>query len=285
MHPTPSPHPPAPATHTPPAARLRAAAALGSMRPAGAVRVAAVAPAARPGLRTGRLVLRPLAPDDHAEFVRVIEASRAHLSRFCPLTTDDRGDEPAEAVWARQLELSRRAVETGLAWRRIAVRAAGPMAGRIAGAVNVNDIGRGFEDHGELVFWVGADAAREGLGTEMVGAALAHALEDRPRGLGLHRVTALIDPANAPCVRLARRVGLRLEPDHPPTALRLGARTVLHDTYAAYAPVTGVVEGKPSVAESVLGRGLLSILRTETTPPFPPAGEPDSSSRPRDDAR
>jgi RimJ/RimL family protein N-acetyltransferase len=261
------------------AARLGAPGGVGAglegLRPAAPVRVEASRPAQGPTvLRTERLVLRPLLAQDREEYLRVLRVSRRHLAETCPLTTDERGVEPDEAVWERQLLLARRAEETGLAWRRVAVLAAGPgpggACGRIVGAVNVNDLSRGLEHTGELVFWVAGDASGMGIGTEMVRAAVGHALADMPAGLGLHRLSALIAPGNARCVRLARQVGLRLDTSRPPTALRLGPRTVLHDAYAAY-PSVGpvaraarrVVEGKPSVAHGVLGQGILSILRTE----------------------
>lgn len=211
---------------------------------------------------TPRLSLRPLRESDRAEFLRVYTLSRPHLARFCPLSTDEHDQQPAAEVFDRQVQLALRAVETGRAWRVCGF----DERGRLAGAFNINDISRGLENIGELVFWVGVEHAGQGVASEGVRAAIGHAFADLPRGLGLHKLIALVAPENARCGALMRRVGMELLPQ-PPVGLKLSGSTVLHDTYAAYVPVTGLVEGKPSIAENIFGRGLLSILKTESQEP------------------
>lgn len=230
-------------------------------------------------LRTERLVLRAMVAGDRLEFLRVLRVSRGHLTEFCPLGSADATSD--EQVFERQLALSIAAERTGWAdggggggWGGRACRLIALDAdGRIVGGFNVNDIERGLEHTGELVFWLSADVQRRGYAEEGVRALMELAFADLPLGLGLHRASALIAPGNEPCRRLARKVGLRLGTASAPVELVLGDRRVAHDVYEAFATVGAmeperaenghVVEGKPSIGAEVFGRGLLSILRTE----------------------
>jgi RimJ/RimL family protein N-acetyltransferase len=230
-------------------------------------------------LRTARLTLRPLLPTDRDEFLRVLRISRTSLDAMCPLGT---GEETSDLeIFARQLALSEGAVRTSKACRLIAI----DNHARIIGGFNINDISRGLEHSGELVFWLSADSRKIGYGQEGVRALLDYALADMPRGLGLHRVHALVSPDNNPCRVLMRRAGLRLCTSQSPTELLIGTRLVRHDSYEIFASVAPApersamrytVEGKPSIAEDLFGRGLLSILRTEHVVPEtdsrPPSG-------------
>lgn len=211
---------------------------------------------------TPRMVLRPLRESDRAEFLRVYTLSRAHLAQFCPLSTDDHDQQPADEVFERQVELSRRARETARAWRVCGF----DERQRLVGAFNINDITRGLEHTGELVCWVGVEHAGQGFAREGVEAVMQHAFTDLPRGLGLHKLIGLISPGNDRCITMMRRIGMTLQAQ-PPIGLKISGAIVLHDTYAAYAPVSGLVEGKPSIAENIFGRGLLSILKTESHEP------------------
>ena len=218
--------------------------------------------------RTKRLAMRLLTVNDRTEFLRVLRLSRGHLAEFCPLGTEK--ETTGEQVFDRQLALGIGAQRTGRALRVIAL----DTLGLIVGGFNINDITRGLEHTGELVFWLSADAQRRGYAEEGVRGMLELAFADLPLGLGLHRVVALIAPKNEPCRRLARKVGLVQSASAAPVELMLGERRVVHDVYEVFATIgpgaeslnTGghVVEGKPSMAEDVLGRGLLRILRTES---------------------
>ncbi len=232
-------------------------------------------PAAALSLRTERLMLRPLELADRAEFLRVVRLSRHHLDEFCPLSNRDPSEtaESDEDLIERQLAMAAGAAATGRAWRAFGF----DHSNRIVGAFNINDIARGLEHTGELVFWLSADALRRGYALEGVRATLAHALRDLPAGLGLHRVIALIAPGNDPCLHLAKRAGFTLDTAAPPTTLRLSGRDVAHNVFEMFASVEaapalgainshGVVEGKPSIAQNLFGPGLLSILRTESGP-------------------
>jgi RimJ/RimL family protein N-acetyltransferase len=234
-------------------------------------------------LSTPRLTLRPLTLADRPDYLRIIRTSRRHLEEFCPLSNPSKDggstNESPEDIFERHLALAHLAQQTGRAWRTIAL----DHDNRIVGAFNINDITRGLENSGELVFWLAADSLRRGYAEEAVHAAINHAFNDLPTGLGLHRLIALIAPNNDACVRLARKVGLSLALGAPPAPLKLGDRTVQHNVFQIYAGIElppptdhdgrgdssngGLVEGKPSIADAVFGRGLLSILRTEGLPP------------------
>jgi RimJ/RimL family protein N-acetyltransferase len=175
------------------------------------------------------MVLRPLREGDRPEFLRVIRASREHLKACSCLHREGESD---GQVFARQLELCRDGDEHGTAWRRIGVLE----DGRIAGAFNLNAITRGLVFEADANWWVSADQARQGLGTEGVTAMLEYALRDLPRGLGLQRVMAAIMPSNAAGISLARRVGLKRQCTGR-VSIRIGDRWELHEMYERLAPV------------------------------------------------
>jgi RimJ/RimL family protein N-acetyltransferase len=231
--------------------------------------------AAALSIRTPRLLLRPLELHDSAEFFRVVRLSRRHLEEFCPLSNREPTEAPEsdEDLFERQLAMARGAAATGRAWRAFAFDS----DRRIVGAFNINDITRGLEHTGELVFWLSADATRRGYAIEGVRATVEHALRDLPGGIGLCRVVALVAPGNEPCLRLIKKSGFSLDTTAPLANLRLNGRDVPHSVFEIFAkldpiasivaaPHVGVVEGKPSIAQALFGRGLLSILRTESEP-------------------
>lgn len=176
-----------------------------------------------PGLvRTARMVLRPLRESDRDEFLRVIQASRAHLARWSAL---HRPCESDRALFDRQLAMCREGDERGTAWRRAAFL----KDGRLAGCFNLNSIIRGLSFEADANWWVSAELSRQGLGTEGVNALIDHALTDLPRGLGLNLVRASIAPENEVCRRLAANVGL--QPTGEKVWLAVGGRWEKHDVF------------------------------------------------------
>jgi RimJ/RimL family protein N-acetyltransferase len=174
-------------------------------------------------LRTGRMILRPLRDSDRFEFLRVLSISRDHLRPFAVL---HRGNESNEQIFVRQLELCRAGDEKGTAWRRVAFLD----SGHIAGCFNLTTITRGALPEADANWWVSADAAHQGLGTEGVHAMLTYALAPLPAGLGLVRVQAPIMPSNAACIRLASRVGLVRQPEAR-VSIRIGERWEFHEIH------------------------------------------------------
>lgn len=156
-------------------------------------------------LKTQRLVLRPLMPKDRAQFVEAIANSRPQLERYYDLWQPGDTD---DAVFDRQLELTRLGAATGTACRRGAFL----QDGRFVGCFNISGIERGLEFTGEAAWWIRSDLGRMGLGTEGVKGMLEYAIDETTRGgLGLLRVVAHLHPQNIASRRLATKAGMHEE--------------------------------------------------------------------------
>ncbi len=169
------------------------------------------------------LVLRTLVDSDREEFIRHLHASRWHLRRWFP--TAERG-ETEDAYFDRQVRRAAEGNADGSAWRR----AAFDDAGRFVGVVNVNRIVRGLDWQADMCWWVSAKRAGRGLGTQIVRAAVEHALADLPQGLGLTKVHAGIHPKNKASVALAKRLGFKLDPRYA-SRLLVGGVWQAHDAW------------------------------------------------------
>ncbi len=177
-------------------------------------------------MRTARLTLRPLRESDREEYLRVIRTSRDHLDRFSPL---HRPGESDDDLFLRQLELTGTGDHNVTAWRRIGVLD----DGHIAGAFNLNAIRRGLCLEADANWWIAADRVRLGLGVEGVRGMLDYAFMDLPRGLGLHRVFAGIQPENGASLRMAARLGFVRVEGGVSSYLHAGGRWERHDVYVA----------------------------------------------------
>ena len=149
------------------------------------------------------------------------------LASFMPL---HRAGESDDAMFARQMDIVKREQAAGLCHRCVGFLE----DGRVAGGFNLNAITRGLELKADITWWVAAPLCGRGLATEGVAALLAHALEDLPRGLGLHQVQAWISRDNEASIRLAQRVGLRRQGDTQ-SYLQTGERWSVHEMYARHA--------------------------------------------------
>jgi RimJ/RimL family protein N-acetyltransferase len=154
-------------------------------------------------LRTDRLILRPLMGKDRAQFTRAIATSRADLEPYYDLWRPGDSD---DAVFDRQIELTRVGATTGRACRRGAFLE----DGRFVGCFHLNDIRRGLDFTAEASWWVRSDLGRMGLGTEGVRGMLEYAVGNSLGGLGLAQVFAFLHPENAQSRRLAERVGMHV---------------------------------------------------------------------------
>ena len=157
-------------------------------------------------VRGRRMTLRLLSAEDRAEFVRVHEVSWALFRPWFP-------EQPPGQTWDdlfdRMLAKAQAGVESGTEYRLV-----GRLEDerRVAGFFNLVQVVRGAAWSAVASWAVSADVARQGYGTEGVGALLDFAFAPLPdRGLGLHRVQASVIPANAASLRVAEKNGFRRE--------------------------------------------------------------------------
>ncbi len=174
-----------------------------------------------PPCRTSRLLLRGYRPSDRAEFLQRLAESRELLDKHLPL---HRPGESDADVFERHLEES--SAPNGVCWR-LGVQ---NEDGVLVGGVSLVNIRRGLTFEADANWWIAPAFQRRGYATEAVQALIDVALGDAPRGLGLHRVNALIRPCNQPSLRLARRLGFRRDPRTIASVLLLG-EPVAHHLY------------------------------------------------------
>lgn len=103
-------------------------------------------------------------------------------------------------------------------------------SGRIAGAINISEIVRGFFQSAYMGYYGVAGMNGRGLMTEAVRLAVTHAFEE----LGLHRLEANIQPGNGPSRALVERLGFRQE-GFSPRYLKIGGEWRDHERWAILA--------------------------------------------------
>lgn len=140
-----------------------------------------------------RVLLRRVRAEDEPRFLELVKASTA-LHR--PWVALPRSPGEFAAYLARFDEAS--AVGMVVCLRD---------GGDLAGMVNINEIVRGSYQRGVLGYAAFLPHAGRGYMTEGVALAVRYAFER----LGLHRVEADIQPANAESLRLVERLGFRRE--------------------------------------------------------------------------
>jgi ribosomal-protein-alanine N-acetyltransferase len=158
---------------------------------------------------------------DGREIVRGNLESRGHHRPWVEPFTDQAGFE----AW---LNRTLTGPNLGLVAREAA--AAGDGGGGVVGIVNLNEIVAGAFQSAYLGYWVMARFAGRGLMTEALALACGHAFRD----LGLHRVEANIQPANARSIALVRRLGFRME-GFSPRYLRVAGQWRDHERWALLA--------------------------------------------------
>jgi ribosomal-protein-alanine N-acetyltransferase len=99
--------------------------------------------------------------------------------------------------------------------------------GAVAGVVNVSQIFLGGFRSAYLGYYASAPLAGRGYMTEGLGLVVRHAF----RRLGLHRLEANVQPANAASRALVRRLGFRRE-GYSPRYLKIGGRWQDHERWA-----------------------------------------------------
>lgn len=102
---------------------------------------------------------------------------------------------------------------------------------RLVAQVGLSQIFRGPFNNCVMGYWGSSLAAGRGFVAAGVRCVLAHAFDDGPAGLSLHRVEANIIPENLASIRIARRVGMSLE-GFSPNYLQIAGRYRDHLRFA-----------------------------------------------------
>jgi [ribosomal protein S5]-alanine N-acetyltransferase len=146
--------------------------------------------------------IRPTAPDDVDEQLRLRRVNRDHTGPWDPLR-----DESFYTVAGQrlELELDQRAWAAGTAYA-FAVLAMDD-GDRIIGRVALANVVRGPWQNATLGYWIDHRVGGRGHASRAVRLALAFAFEH----VGLHRVQPAIIPRNQASRRVAEKVGFRHE--------------------------------------------------------------------------
>lgn len=153
-------------------------------------------PPAFPVLETPRLVLREITPGDAGFWLRNFSD---------PQVVELTAYEPPADLDAAKAELIQYAIRpfeqrTGIRWG-IALRGSSDLIGTLGYHQWLREGG----DHARVGYDLLPEHRRRGIMTEAMEAILAYGFEE----MHLHRVEALIDPANVASIRLVERLGFR----------------------------------------------------------------------------
>lgn len=165
---------------------------------------------------THRILLRHPAPADQAEF---LERARASRRLHAPWVQAPCTPEAFGAYLARAGASDHCAMLVCL-----------PADGAIAGVITASNIVRGSFRSAYLGYYAFAGFERQGLMREGLQAMVRHGFG----ALGLHRLEANIQPANAASIALVRACGFALE-GYSPRYLKIGGRWRDHERWAIVA--------------------------------------------------
>lgn len=155
-------------------------------------------------LSTDRLLFRPLSLADRRRVLDAVRHSRDSLRGRIPL---NRPEETDEAMFQRWVETAADTDNNRTAWRR----AAFTESGVFVGIFNLIRLDYGLDWSCEAHWWVDRRFTGRGYATEGVRALLDFAAADRPVGLGMTTVRAMIQPTNLASIRVAEKAGLRTD--------------------------------------------------------------------------
>jgi len=184
----------------------------------------------KPDLTTQRLTFRMLLPNDEASFIHAINNDRSDLRRWIPLNHENESD---SHFFRRTMTKARLESIEGTSWRRAAFIDQGPDAGRFVGMFNLIKIERGLEWTCEVNWWIDADLAGQGFGSEAAQGVIDFAFAEHPVGLGLHRVRGQICADNPASVRVAQRCGFARNGRHD--LLEINQALIAHDEFEVWA--------------------------------------------------
>jgi [ribosomal protein S5]-alanine N-acetyltransferase len=166
--------------------------------------------------------IRPTDVADAAAQARLRIANREHTAPWDPVRDASFYTEPGQRL---ELDLDARAWTSGTGYAFAVLDLSGDE--RLIGRVALSNVVRGPWRNANLGYWIAADAGGRGHATRAVRLVLRFAFEHA----GLHRVQPAIIPRNVRSVRVAERVGFRLE-GRAQRYLRINGEWEDHDIYA-----------------------------------------------------
>jgi ribosomal-protein-alanine N-acetyltransferase len=178
--------------------------------------------AARLRLEEAPTAIRPTEPSDAREQLGLRLGNRDHTGPWDPLRDESFYTEAGQRL---ELDLDQRSWAAGNAYAFAVLDIEG--RDRIIGRVALSNVVRGPWQNATLGYWIDKDAGGRGHATRAVRLALQFAFEHA----GLHRVQPAIIPRNIRSVRVAEKVGFRLE-GRALRYLKINGVWEDHDVYA-----------------------------------------------------
>jgi ribosomal-protein-alanine N-acetyltransferase len=166
--------------------------------------------------------IRPTDPKDAATQLRLRVANRAHTGPWDPIRDESFYTEAGQRL---ELDLDQRSWSAGNAYAFAVLEV--DAGDRLIGRVALSNIVRGPWQNATLGYWIDEQSGGRGHATRAVRLALQFAFEHA----GLHRVQPAIIPRNVRSVRVAEKVGFRLE-GRALRYLKINGVWEDHDVYA-----------------------------------------------------
>jgi [ribosomal protein S5]-alanine N-acetyltransferase len=158
--------------------------------------------ASRMRLEDPPTAIRPTAPEDAREQLRLRLANRGHTGPWDPVRDDSFYTEAGQRL---ELDLDQRSWAAGSAYAFAILDL--DASERLIGRVALSNVVRGPWQNATLGYWIDKDSLGRGHAPRAVRLVLRFAFEHA----GLHRVQPAIIPRNHRSVRVAEKVGFRLE--------------------------------------------------------------------------
>lgn len=152
-------------------------------------------------LETRDLVLRAPRAEDYEAWAKLRAASRRNTEPWEPAWTEDELTRTAYRGRLRRYDLDWR---DGRGAPFFIIRNEGHV---LIGACNLNNIRRGVMQSADIGYWIGTPYVRKGYARQAIRRVLAFAFNE----LGLNRIEAAVQPANAASRSLLEDIGFRYE--------------------------------------------------------------------------
>jgi [ribosomal protein S5]-alanine N-acetyltransferase len=177
---------------------------------------------ARLRLEDAPTAIRPTDPRDATTQLRLRLANRGHTGPWDPIRDESFYTEAGQRL---ELDLDQRSWAAGNAYAFAVLEV--DAGDRLIGRVALSNVVRGPWQNATLGYWIDEGSGGRGHATRAVRLALQFAFEHA----GLHRVQPAIIPRNVRSVRVAEKVGFRLE-GRALRYLKINGVWEDHDVYA-----------------------------------------------------